>query len=142
MNELYCEEGRVETLKGRAKRCVCKYCGGELRVKRIMFSDYEDARIEIYCEHCERLEYGIEPEIYASAKRFVEQLELTITAIWTAMKKQSAMNIAKVCEIMAWGYQDLAVTDENGFTVTLPERKHSWEECMVLSDDEVPEEAE
>lgn len=44
MHELYFGNSRVEILKKRAERCRCKYCGRELRLKRITFSDYEDAR--------------------------------------------------------------------------------------------------
>lgn len=63
---------RLDVLKKRAKRCVCKYCGGELKLRRIIFSSFEDARVEIFCKDCERIEYGVEPQIYQSAKFFVE----------------------------------------------------------------------
>lgn len=61
-------------LKKRVARCVCKYCGQSITLKRIIFNDFEDARIEIYCGHCERIEYGIEPQIYESATSFVDQV--------------------------------------------------------------------
>lgn len=59
-------------LKKRTKRCVCKYCGGKLKLRRIIFSEYEDARIEIFCSQCDRIEFGVEPEISRSAEYFVE----------------------------------------------------------------------
>ncbi len=140
MNELYLRNGRVNVLKNRAKRCVCKYCGNKLSVKRIIFSDYEDARIEIYCEHCDRLEYGIEPQLYESAKRFVENMDVNMYPDMENNEQTKRMNIAKICEIMAWGFNDLAFMDENGFKVELPECDHHLEDCVELSDEEVPEE--
>ena len=47
MEDLYQSESRMENLKRRAKRCVCKYCGQPLSLKRILFSDHTDARMEI-----------------------------------------------------------------------------------------------
>lgn len=38
---------RMELLKQRAKRCVCKYCGGPLKVRQILFSRYDDARVRM-----------------------------------------------------------------------------------------------
>lgn len=140
MNELYYRNGRVETLKQRARRCCCKYCGGELWLKRITFSEYEDARVELYCEQCERIEYGTEPEIYQSAKRLVEQLDFQYYADLDDNEKTRRMNVAKVCELLAWSYQDLGLTNQDGFTVSLPKQEHNWDETIVLCDDGVPEE--
>ena len=64
---------RVATLKERSARCVCKYCGGGLRVRQILFTEYEEARIELFCKECDRIEFGVEPEIYANAQYFVEE---------------------------------------------------------------------
>lgn len=61
---------RIDMLKGRTKRCVCKYCGSNLRLRRIIFSTYEDTRVEIFCENCNRIEFGVEPEVYVSAEIF------------------------------------------------------------------------
>ena len=59
MSNRYQREGRVEELRERAKRCCCKYCGGSLELRRIVFNDDEDARIELFCSHCDRIEYSI-----------------------------------------------------------------------------------
>ena len=143
MNELYCSSSRVETLKARAKRCVCKYCGGALSLKRIIFSDCKDARIEIYCDSCERIEYGIEPPIYRSAQNFVDSLAFNYFADMDQNDRTRRMDVAKVCEIMAWGYKNTGLLDEQGFTVTLPPLKnHALEKCLILTDDELPPETE
>lgn len=139
MNELYWAENRVETLKKRKKRCVCKYCGGSLAIKRIMFSDIKDARIELYCDNCERIEYGIEPEIYQSACNFVDNLEVDFYDTLDNNDSKRLMNIAKVCEIMAWGYRNVGLLNADGFTVELDMNNEVWEECMILENDQVPE---
>lgn len=139
MNELYWAENRVETLKKRKNRCVSKYCGGSLAIKRIMFSDIKDARIELYCDNCERIEYGIEPEIYQSACNFVDNLEVDFYDTLDNNDSKRLMNIAKVCEIMAWGYRNVGLLNADGFTVELDMNNEVWEECMILENDQVPE---
>lgn len=139
MNELYWAENRVETLKKRKNRCVCKYCGGSLAITRIMFSDIKDARIELYCDNCERIEYGIEPEIYQSACNFVDNLEVDFYDTLDNNDSKRLMNIAKVCEIMAWGYRNVGLLNADGFTVELDMNNEVWEECMILENDQVPE---
>lgn len=106
MNQLYCSENRVETLKQRAKRCRCKFCGGKLSVKRISLSEFEDARIELYCDTCQQIEYGVEPEIYQSAENFVDNLEFNHYPDLDQNPRTRRMNIAKVCEVMAWGFKN------------------------------------
>ena len=65
------QESRNERLRGRSKRCVCKYCGGELKIKSIIFNEFIEARSELYCPECDRIEFGVEPEIYQCAKYYV-----------------------------------------------------------------------
>lgn len=130
MANRYQAEGRVEELKGRAKRCCCKYCGGKLELRRIIFSDDEDARIELFCSQCDRIEYGVEPEIYNNAVQFVDRLKFNIYADLDDNEKTRRMNIAKVCEIMAWGDKNLGILDGNGFNVPV-------KNCAEVSDDSV-----
>ena len=136
-------KARTKALLERSQRCVCKYCGGALSLKRIIFSDCEDARIEIYCDSCERIEYGIEPPIYRSAQNFVDSLACNYFADMYQNDRTRRMDVAKVCEIMAWGYKNTGLLDEQGFTVTLPPLKnHALEKCLILTDDELPPETE
>ena len=60
---------------GRSQRCVCKYCGGQLEVRTIVFNEILDARTELFCTHCDRIEYGVEKELYQSACYFVETFD-------------------------------------------------------------------
>ena len=119
MDVSYYAQGRVEMLKRRAQRCVCKHCGGKLSLKRIIFSEQDDARIEIYCDHCERIEFGVEQEIYANAKYFVEELQFNCFSDLDANELTKGMNIAKVCEIMSWGDKRLGMLCEDGFSVPI-----------------------
>lgn len=131
--------GRVEMLKGRAKRCVCKYCGDRLRLKRIIFSDHEDARVEIYCDNCQRIEYGVEQEIYQSARYFVDELKFNCFPNQDDNQSTRRMNIAKVCEIMAWENKNLGLLDRDGFRVPLEVNGNILGECIILSDEDLLE---
>lgn len=119
MNLDYCAEERIAMLKERTKRCVCKYCGNTLHLKRIIFSNIDGIRIEIYCEHCGKIEFGVEKEIYQCAESFVEELHFTCYPDLDQNDDTKRMTIAKVCEIIAWADQKRNILDENGFKVEL-----------------------
>ena len=138
----YQSQKRIDALKKRTKRCVCKYCGGNLKLRRIIFSDYEEARIEIFCNHCDRIEYGVEPEIYQSAKFFVDNSGFNCYPDLDDNEKTKQMTIAKVCEIMAWQDQNLGFMDNDGFTVPLRLNENFVGECITLSDDDLEEDDE
>lgn len=125
---------RIDTLKKRTKRCRCKYCGGKLKLRRIIFSDFEEARIEIFCSHCDRIEYGVEPEIYQSALFFVENSGFNCYLDLDDNAKIKQMTIAKVCEIMAWQDQNFGIMDEHGFCVELKLNENFLGECITLSE--------
>lgn len=137
MNPLYCSESRIETLKKRTRRCVCKYCGGPLTLRRIIFHDVEDVRVEIFCEACDRIEFGVEPEIYTSACNFVENLEFDYYEGLDQNEKKRQMNIAKVCEILAWGCKNMGLINQDGFQVPLQMNQSEWAECLVLPSEDV-----
>lgn len=136
----YQSEKRLEHLKKRAKRCVCKYCGGHLKLKRIIFNEYEDARIEMFCRDCDRIEFGVEPEIYASAKYFVENSNYNCYPNLDQNEKTKKMTIAKVCEIMAWQDQNLGLLDSDGFTVDLNINENFVGKCITLTENDLKDE--
>lgn len=137
MNELFWTNQRIETLKARKKRCVCKYCGGELSIKRILFSDIEDARIELYCEKCDRIEFGIEPEIYLCACNFVDNFDFDFFEGMDDNEKKYQMNVAKISEIIAWGFKNLGLLDKNGFKVPIEKHHTDWQECIALESSQI-----
>ena len=139
MDELsYQAEGRTKMLKDRAHRCVCKYCGSPLRLKQLVFSEHEDERVEIFCKNCDRIEFGVEQEIYDSAKYFVEQMEFNYYPGLDDTEKTKRMNIAKVCEIMAWQDKMLGFLGKDGFQVPL-QKTSFMGECLLLTDADLDE---
>lgn len=135
MNDLYWAEDRVRQLKQRKNRCVCKYCGGPLTIKSILFGDVTDARIELYCEQCERIEFGVEPEIYHSAKNFIDQFSFDLFDDIDQPALKHQMNIAKVSDILTWGFQNTGLLNEEGFTVPLNMQDDAWAECMIVDNE-------
>lgn len=135
MEEENSQKNRIEELKARTKRCCCKYCGGELEVKRIIYSEYENARIEIFCKNCERVEYGVEKEIYQSAEFFVEEMAFNHYPDLDDNQRRKQMNIAKVCEIMAWENRNMGFLDTDGFTVPVKMNPDVIGNCIVLDDE-------
>lgn len=136
-NVNFASEKRLSMLKKRTKRCVCKYCGGRLKLRRIIFSDYEDARIEIFCNDCERIEFGAEQEIYASAKFFVENSRFNCYPDLDDNENTKQMTIAKVCEIMAWENQNLGMLTPQGFVVPIQMNENFVGECITLSEEDL-----
>ena len=128
---------RVATLKERSARCVCKYCGGGLRVRQILFTEYEEARIELFCKECDRIEFGVEPEIYANAQYFVEETGFNCYPDLDDNEKTKQMTIAKVCEIMTWEDQNIGILTPEGFSVPLSMTQHYVGECLTLSDEDL-----
>lgn len=128
---------RLNMLKKRTKRCKCKYCGGQLKLRRIIFSEYEEGRIEIFCNSCDRIEYGVEPEIYASAKFFVENSGFNCFPDLDNNEKTKQMTISKVCEIMAWQNQNLGIMNADGFCVPLKINENFIGDCITLSEDDL-----
>ena len=135
----YKSNSRLNMLKGRTKRCVCKYCGGDLRLKRIVFSSYEESRIEIFCKECNRMEFGVEPEIYLSAKFFVEETGFDFFEDMDNNERTKQMTIAKVCEIMSWQDMNFGILDKEGFKVPLNLNSSFLGECITLKNRDIEE---
>ena len=133
-SSLFQSESRLEMLKGRTKRCVCKYCGSPLKLRQIIFSELDDARIEIFCKSCNRIEFGVEPEIYQSARFFIEQTGFNYFQSMDNTDAVLQMNTAKVCELMSWVCQNLGVLNDTGFTIPLDLNENFIGECIVLKD--------
>lgn len=130
-------EKRLTNLREREKRCVCKYCGGSIRLRHIIFSEYDDARIDLYCDACEQIEFGVEPEIYQSAKYYTEYLGYDYYAELEDNDRNKRMNIARVCEIIDWGLRHIGFADENGYTAKPVEKEHIEGQCIVVDDNDI-----
>ena len=108
---------RLEEIKNRSKRCVCKYCGGRLRVRMLDFGQIETANLEIFCENCDKIEYGVEPEIYHSAQYAVDILGFNAYQDRADNEQRRRLNIAKVCELLFWHDRELGILDQYGYKV-------------------------
>ena len=130
----YHSEGRIKMLTDRTACCVCKYCGNRLRLKQLNFSDVDEARVEIFCDNCDRIEFGVEREIYESAKYFVEQTGFNYYQDLDDTEKTKRMNISKVCDIMAWQDKMRGFIDKNGFVYPI-KRTSYMGECLLMTDE-------
>lgn len=110
-------EERVQELRKRTKRCVCKYCGGPLKIKLLDFGQIETANLEIFCEKCNLIEYGTEPEIYHSAVYLVDTLGFNAYPDRTDNAATRRLNIAKISELIAWHECQIGLLDEDGYRV-------------------------
>ena len=102
-------------IEGRALRCQCKYCGGPLELRRIFFGDVETARTEIFCQKCDRIEYGVEPEIYGIAQYFVKEFQFNCYPDVEPGQQADRLNTARVAEIITWYSQSMGLLDAAGF---------------------------
>lgn len=128
---------RVVGLRTRTKRCRCKYCGGRLRLKQIVYNDTIEPRIEIFCDDCQRIEYGVEPEIYALAKYYVERMNCDFFPELDDSDSKDRMNVGKVCEIIFWAMNNLSLVDMEGFKYPVEMDKKMIGESIIYDlDDE------
>ena len=109
------ESEYLQNLRERMKRCVCRYCGSELIFRRISYGNAEEGRVDIFCPSCNRIEYGVEPEIYKAAQYYVDEIGFDYYTDLDESIRKKRMNMAKVCEIMQWCCKNLGLLDENGF---------------------------
>ena len=131
------KESRTEMLQKRSERCVCKYCGGKLRIKSISFNEIVDGRTELYCDKCGRIEYGVEPEIYQNAKFYVEEFDYNCYPDLDYTEATKQMSIARVAEIMDWLTTNLGIVNADGFSVPIKMDKNRVSECLHLTDSDL-----
>ena len=107
---------KVDELKQRIPHAICKYCGGRLEIKRMNYSKDTDNRVELYCPYCDKLEYGVEKEVYELACYVVDELNFNYYSEIEYSDKRRKMNIAKVGETAEWIMRQLGILNEKGFT--------------------------
>lgn len=107
---------RKSELKERVNRCCCSYCGSPLILRRITAGIVDEGRIEIFCPSCNRIEYGIEPEIYQAARYYVKTLKFDYYPDLDDSERKDRMNVAKISEIIQWGLKNLGLLTAQGFS--------------------------
>lgn len=113
------KKNRIEDLMNRSERCCCKQCGGPLELKIIVYNKYGGSGAELYCSHCQKIEYGTEPAIYKAAKDFVDRVGFNHFVDLEENERTYMLNVAKVCEILAWGTKYWGILDKNGINIPL-----------------------
>ena len=128
------EAKRVLLLNERVKRRVCKSCGGKLSLRMLDFDEFEKTRIDIFCDNCDRLEFGIEPEIYQAALYYVQEYALNLYPDMgnTALSKKAT--VAKAAEMMSWVLKSLGYLSKDGFIVPPDTSSVINGECLDLTD--------
>ena len=138
----YFSAKRLAMIKERSKRCVCKHCGSQLVLKRIIFSDFEEARVEIFCTNCDRIEFGVESQIYQNAKYFVENFKFNCFPDLSANERTKQLNIAKICEIMQWHLRNLGYLKDEGFVYPPSENNNHNGATLLFYDEDLEDDDE
>lgn len=124
---------RIKKLQTRAARCKCRYCGSPLTLRKITYAAYDEAKIELYCEHCDRIESGTEPELYKLAEYYVDAIKYDHYPNLDDSISKRRMNVAVVCDILNWGFKNSDLLDQEGFKVELHLDEDLMGEAISLS---------
>ncbi len=119
VEQFHKDKTRLEELKIRTKNCCCRYCGGKLSLRRILYGPANSGRVEIFCDDCNRIEYGVNQEIYEIAKYYVDEFEFNHYPDNDDSAKTYQMNVAKICDIISWGCKNLDILEYDGFKVPI-----------------------
>ena len=90
----------------RTNTHVCKMCGSKLEVRMIIHNQYGGQGVDLYCPNCNRIEFGISPEIYKMASLFQEKFEFNYYTDMEENEQNRRLNIGKLCEIIQWALQE------------------------------------
>ncbi len=128
---------RIQELRKRRDRCVCKYCGNSLSLRKMTYAAYDDAKIDLFCEYCNRLEQGVEPEIYKIAEYYVDEMNYDNYPELESSERKRRMNIAIVCDLLNWGYRSIGILDEEGFSIDINFKEELVSNALSISDDDL-----
>lgn len=131
------EKTEENRLRKRVRRCRCSYCGGTLELRKLTYSSYEVSKLEVYCDHCKRIEYGVEPEIYDVSEYFVDELGFDYYKDLDNNIRKREMNIAKVSEIIDWGCRNLGILTEDGFVMPVNLNSALLGEALLIEDEKL-----
>jgi hypothetical protein len=125
---------RLRELKIRVKNCCCRYCGGSLKLRRILYGNVTEGRVEIFCADCNRIEYGVDREIYHVARHFTQEFDFNMYPDNAESERTFQMNVAKVCDIIAWGCKNLGFLAYDGFKAPVDISRGIIGEDVILRD--------
>ena len=130
---------RVEQLKARTKSCCCSFCGGELSVKRVLLQTSPDWRIELYCDTCEKIEYGVPQALFDSAKAAVERLGFNYYPEMEAGATRTQMNISKLATLTSWQLRYAGLDDDERLGAPVAVGASGMDATTVVADSELDE---
>ena len=128
---------RLQMLRQRAARCVCRYCGNPLSLRKITYAAYDEAKIEIFCERCGRIEFGTEPEIYQVAQYFIDEIQYDHYPNLDESVRKRRMNIAMICDILNWGFKNTGLLQAEGFTCSIALDEDTLTEAFAISESDL-----
>ena len=137
MNTVNGADERLQELQGRVKRCCCTYCGSDLVLRRITTGREDAGRVEIFCPNCDRIEFGVEREIYQVAKYYTNTLKFDYYPELDDSERKRRMNCAKACEIIHWGCKNLGLLKQDGFITELNIDASVIGEDIVLTEEKL-----
>lgn len=111
-------------------------------MRRILYGNVKEGRVEIFCSDCDRIEYGVPKELYYIAKYFEDEFQLNLYPENDDSVKTYQMNIAKLCDIMAWCCKNLGILEYDGFKVPIDISQNILGEEVVLYDEDLDENVE
>ena len=130
---------RKNELRARVKNCCCSYCGSKLILRSIISNNIDDGRIEIFCPKCNRIEYGIEPEIYQAAAYYVNELKFDYYPDLDDSARKHRMNIAKANEMFQWVLKNLGLLNMYGFTSEIQMDTALVGQDLIISEEDLAE---
>lgn len=118
------DEKNLKALKSslfqRAERCICRQCGGKIVPSIVILDQYGGQEMDLYCPQCERVDFGIEPEIYDMAKVFIERFEYNYYVDMEEGERLTKLNTGKIVEMLSWFLKNLGLVDQDGIKYCLP----------------------
>ena len=106
---------RYAMLQQRAQHCCCRYCGEPLTVRMVIYNKYGGAGAELFCGSCMRIEFGTAPEIYQTAKNFIDAVDFNYFPELEDNEVTYRLNVAKVCDLLGYCCKDWGLLDDGGF---------------------------
>ena len=76
----------------------------------------------------------MEPEVYASAKYFVDELQFNHYPDLDESETTRQLNIAKICEIATWVLKNMNLLSEEGFYTEIKMKDALMAGCVLLTD--------
>lgn len=109
-------------------------------MRKITYAAYDEAKIEMYCSHCDRMEYGVEPIIYKMAEYYAEEIQFDYYPEMDESESKHRMNISTLCDIMNWALKNTGLLEESGFTVPIGVNPEILGEASIYSREELKDE--